>query len=153
VTTSRRRIERGLRRDPVPEVYGTRPVRAANLATNNGFGTQPNAFDTLNINNELASAARATWAQLYANAVAGKAIPPPYFTNAYDRRSSRAAITAYKNTVAGANRRRSDARRLEHGHGHRTRRHCRSVEGRLDGNGILVHIARCATTRRSISRC
>jgi hypothetical protein len=87
---------------PYQSVYGTRPIALQSLATNNGFATQPNQFDTLTINNELAAnGASATWAQLYANAVAGKAIPPPYFTNPYDRTKQTAAIQAYKDTVAG----------------------------------------------------
>jgi hypothetical protein len=72
------------------------------LVVNNGFATQPNAFDSLTINNELAaSGSSATWAGLYAQAVAGQAIPAPYFTNPYDRTKEQAAIAAYQQLLAG----------------------------------------------------
>jgi hypothetical protein len=88
---------------PYQNVYGSRPFVLMQLAQNNGFASQPNAFDTLTINNELAaSGTSATWQALYANAVAGKDIPPPYFTNAYDPTKLQAATTAYQQTVAGA---------------------------------------------------
>ncbi|HEX7836714.1 MAG TPA: hypothetical protein VF469_04575, partial [Kofleriaceae bacterium] len=71
---------------PSSLVMPSRPAALMQLAMNNGFATQPNAFDSLTINNELAaSGSSATWAGLYAQAVAGQAIPPPYFTNPYDR--------------------------------------------------------------------
>lgn len=47
----------------------SRPFALRTLAQNNGFGTQPNALDSLQINNELAaSSTSATWAGLYAKA-------------------------------------------------------------------------------------
>jgi hypothetical protein len=46
----------------------------------NGFVPQPNEFVSQKIIDELrANGASATWQALYANAVAGNAIPPPYF--------------------------------------------------------------------------
>lgn len=87
---------------PYQNVSASRPFALMSLAQNNGFGTQPNAFDTLTIENEIAaSGSSATWQALYANAVAGKDIPPPYFANAYDTAKLQAAIAAYQQVQAG----------------------------------------------------
>jgi hypothetical protein len=87
---------------PYQNVMATRPFVLMQLAQNNGFATQPNAFDTLTINNEIAaSGSSATWNALYANAVAGNAIPPPYYTNTFDPTKLQAATTAYLATAAG----------------------------------------------------
>lgn len=87
---------------PYGMVYNTRPFEMMELVQNNGFATQPNAFPTLQINNELAaSGASPTWASLYANSVAGAAIPVPYYTNAYDSTKLQSATTAYQQTMAG----------------------------------------------------
>jgi hypothetical protein len=88
---------------PAANVMPTRPAALTQLVQNNGFASQPNVFDTLAINAErTASGASATWAQLYARAVAGLEIPVPYYTNAFDRPRLQAMITAYQQTVAGA---------------------------------------------------
>ena len=87
---------------PMPLVMPSRPANLTNLATNNGFGTQPNVYDTTQIRNELAaSGSSSTWAMLYANAVAGTAIPVPYYANTSDPTKMSAAIAAYQQTVAG----------------------------------------------------
>jgi len=87
---------------PYQNIINTRPFVMMQLNQNNGFATQPNAFDTLKINSELASAgASQTWAQLYAQSVAGLAIPVPYFTNPYDRTKVAAMTAAYQQTMAG----------------------------------------------------
>jgi hypothetical protein len=87
---------------PSALVMPSRPFALMTLAQNNGFGTQPNAFDSLQINNELAaSGASATWAGLYARAVAGQDIPPPYFTNPFDPTKEQAAIAAHQQQLAG----------------------------------------------------
>ena len=64
---------------PANLVDPSRPLSLQRLLTNNGFGTQPNAFDSLAIQTELANGSSSTWASLYARAVAGTEIAPPYF--------------------------------------------------------------------------
>jgi hypothetical protein len=87
---------------PSALVMPSRPSALMTLAQNNGFGTQPNAFDSLQINTELAaSGSSATWAALYARAVAGQEIPPPYFTNPFDPAKEHAAIAAHQQQLAG----------------------------------------------------
>lgn len=88
---------------PSALVMPSRPSALMTLAQNNGFGAQPNAFDSLQINNELAaSGASATWAGLYAKAVAGQDIPPPYYTNPFDPTKEQAAVAAHHQLLAGA---------------------------------------------------
>jgi len=88
---------------PYVNVYNTRPFQMMFMVQNNGFATQPNLFNTLQINNELAAGGTsATWQQLYANSVAGLDIPTPYFTNPFDPTKMQAAITAYTQTMSGA---------------------------------------------------
>ncbi len=87
---------------PSALVMPSRPFALMTLAQNNGFATQPNAFNSLQINNELAaSGSSATWAALYAQAVAGQEIPPPYFTNPFDPTKEPAAIAAHQQLLAG----------------------------------------------------
>ena len=88
---------------PYQNIYNTRPFVLMQIAMNNGFAAQPNAFPTLQINNELAaSGASSTWAALYQKAVAGQAIPVPYYTSpATDPTKIAAATTAYQQTMAG----------------------------------------------------
>jgi hypothetical protein len=88
---------------PPDRVMPSRPAALTQLVQNNGFGTQPNVFDTTKINSELAaSGASPTWAQLYARTVAGLEIPVPYYTNAFDPAKLQAMIAAYQQTVSGA---------------------------------------------------
>ncbi len=87
---------------PSALVMPSRPFALMTLVQNNGFATQPNAFNSLQINNELAaSGSSATWAALYARAVAGQEIPPPYFTNPFDPAQEQAAIAAHQQLLAG----------------------------------------------------
>jgi hypothetical protein len=88
---------------PYANIYNTRPFVLMQLAMNNGFATQPNAFPTLQINNELAtSGSSQTWAALYQQAVAGTAIPVPYYTSPHtDPVKIQTAIAAYQQTMAG----------------------------------------------------
>jgi hypothetical protein len=80
----------------------SRPAALMQLLQNNGFGTQPNGFDTLKINNEIMmTGSSPTWAQLYAQAVAGLEIPVPYFTNPYDTAKLAAMTAAYQQMMAG----------------------------------------------------
>jgi hypothetical protein len=87
---------------PYQNVLPSRPAGLMQLLQNNGFATQPNAFDTLKINGELAAGgASPTWSQLYAKSLAGAEIPVPYYTNATDRTKLQAMTTAYQQTIAG----------------------------------------------------
>ena len=88
---------------PYVNVYNTRPFQMMFMVSNNGFATQPNAFDTLQINNELAANGTSpTWDAVYANAVAGTAIPVPYYTNPFDPTKLAAATTAYHQAISGS---------------------------------------------------
>ncbi len=87
---------------PASSIDPSRPASLQRLVQNNGFMQQPNAFDTTTINNEMAATgSSATWASLYANTVAGKAIPTPYFGVPQDPNKITAMIQAYKDTIAG----------------------------------------------------
>jgi hypothetical protein len=87
---------------PYQNILPSRPFSLMQLLQNNGFGTQPNAFDTLTINTELAAGGTSqTWAQLYAKSLAGLEIPVPYYTNPYDTTKLQAMTAAYQQTVAG----------------------------------------------------
>jgi hypothetical protein len=88
---------------PYQNIYGSRPFVLMQLAQNNGFGTQPNAFDTLKINNEMtATGMSPTWDSLYAKSVAGQEIPVPYFMTPHtDATRVQAMTTAYLQTMAG----------------------------------------------------
>jgi len=87
---------------PYQNVMPSRPASLMQLLQNNGFGTQPNAFDTLTINNERAATGSSqTWAQLYAKSVAGLEIPVPYYTNSFDPTKLTVMTAAYQQTMAG----------------------------------------------------
>jgi hypothetical protein len=87
---------------PAANIMPSRPAALMQLLQNTGFGTQPNAFDTLQINKELAASKTSpTWSGLYAQAVAGLAIPVPYFSNPYDRTKLTAMTAAYQQAIAG----------------------------------------------------
>ena len=88
---------------PPDRVLPSRPAALTQLVQNNGFGTQPNVFDTNKINGELAAGGTSqTWAQLYAKSVAGLEIPVPYHSNAFDPAKLQAMVAAYQQTVSGA---------------------------------------------------
>lgn len=74
---------------PVTETYagipsamfrGSDPQKLENLVRGNGFGTQPNEFQTATIRNELTqnNGVSATWNRLNAEVIAGRMIPVPY---------------------------------------------------------------------------
>jgi mono/diheme cytochrome c family protein len=88
---------------PANLIDPSRPIALQNLLTNNGFGQQPNAFDSTKIDAELtASGASATWAGLYARTVAGQEIQTPYFnTPQTDPAKTSAMIQAYQGWRAG----------------------------------------------------
>ncbi len=70
-----------------------------------GFSNQPNAFDGRAVNNDdpAVTTPNATWLGLYAAAVAGSAISPPYFAiSPYDAGKVATASDAYRQVVAGA---------------------------------------------------
>ncbi|HEU0030507.1 MAG TPA: hypothetical protein VFQ53_07740 [Kofleriaceae bacterium] len=88
---------------PAVNVYPSRPFALETLVRNNGFATQPNLFDTTKIQNELAATGTsATWNALYANTVAGRAIPTPYHSIPHtDATKTASMIQAYQQTMAG----------------------------------------------------
>ena len=69
----------------------------------NGFVPQPNEFVSQTIIDELrANGTSATWEALYANAVAGNAIPPPYFgVDQTDPIKAAAMFDAYRAVMDG----------------------------------------------------
>jgi hypothetical protein len=88
---------------PANLVDPSRPLSLQRLLTNNGFGTQPNAFDSTKIQTELMSGASATWAGLYAKAVAGTEIAPPYYgIPQTDPAKTASMIQAYQQWRTGA---------------------------------------------------
>lgn len=87
---------------PAAAIDPSRPINLQRLVTNNGFGTQPNQFDTTKIEQEMvASGTSATWSSLYAKSVAGTEIPTPYFTTQTDPAKVAPMITAYQQMHAG----------------------------------------------------
>jgi hypothetical protein len=87
---------------PNANIDPSRPIALQRLVSNNGFATQPNVFDSMTIETELAQGSHATWDAMYAKAVAGLEIPAPYFgTPQTDPAKTAAAITAYQQTMAG----------------------------------------------------
>jgi len=152
VNDFRRRIRRGLRRDPVPEtVYGTRRSRCRTSRRNNGFGTQPNAFDTLKITTSSPRAGDPTLGTVLRECRRRQGDPAAYFTNRL--RSDRAGRRdhAYKNTVAGASPRdQMPTSRERSWTPHLADMSIRRRPPRR--NGILVHMCQMCHTRRSISR-
>lgn len=81
----------------------SRPIALQQIVTNNGFGTQPNVFDSAKIEVEVtATGSSATWSALYAKSVAGNEIAPPYYrTPQTDPVKTAAMVAAYQQTVAG----------------------------------------------------
>jgi hypothetical protein len=65
---------------PGPMIRGSDPQKVENLVRGNGFGTQPNEFQTATIRTELTNnnGTSPTWQRLFAESVAGRAIPVPY---------------------------------------------------------------------------
>lgn len=86
---------------PGVNIDPSRPFAIQGIVTNNGFGTQPNAFDTKTIETEVAASSHATWDALYAKSVAGTELPTPYFATPTDPAKLSAMIAAYQQTIAG----------------------------------------------------
>lgn len=87
---------------PGANIDPSRPIHLQRIVANNGFGTQPNVFDTTKIEAEVtASGQSSTWAQLYARTVAGTEIPTPYWGTPTDPTKLAAAITSYAQMRAG----------------------------------------------------
>jgi hypothetical protein len=86
---------------PDANIDPSRPIALQRLVTNNGFGTQPNQFDSLKIEQEMMTGQSPTWASLYAKSVAGREIPAPYFATATDPAKVANAISAYQQMRAG----------------------------------------------------
>jgi len=134
---------------PAQNILPSRPFSLMQLLQNNGFGTQPNGFDTLTINNELAAGgASATWAQLYAKSVAGLEIPVPYYTNPYDTTKLQALTAAYQQTIAGTMPRAQmpdvSATMMDTALADMSIR----PKAGLDGHGILVHMCQMCHNSR-----
>ena len=88
---------------PAVLIRPSTPQPLEDLVTNNGFGAQPDAFDSTKIEGELAATGTSpTWNGLYAASVAGTDIPAPYFgVPQTDATLTAQMITAYKKTNAG----------------------------------------------------
>lgn len=65
---------------PGAMIGASNPAKLENLVRGNGFGTQPNEFQTGTIRNELIqnNGVSATWNRLNAEVIAGRMIPIPY---------------------------------------------------------------------------
>jgi len=89
---------------PYQNVMPSRPAALMQLTMNNGFAQQPNAFNTLQITNEVQQAgSSATWDALYAKAVAGTEIPVPYWLTPHTDAAKVSAMTAaYQQVMTGA---------------------------------------------------
>jgi len=141
---------------PYQNVYPSRPASLMQLVQNNGFGTQPNVFDTLTINTQRAQTGSSpAWNQLYDQAVAGEEIPAPYFTSSSDPTKLQAATTAYL-AVTNGSLARDQMPDVEDtiADNALSDRSIRPKPG-LDGPGILKHICqKCHNSRldQSISR-
>jgi hypothetical protein len=88
---------------PAALVEPSRPFVLMLLAQNNGFAQQPNAYDTLKINTEMQQGGQSpSWDALYAKAVAGTAIPVPYFMTPHTNPTKvQTMISAYQQFTAG----------------------------------------------------
>jgi hypothetical protein len=140
----------------VDEVYagGQFPRNAPNelqdLLVINGFVDQPNRFDSTTIDDELfRTGASPTWQALYDNAVAGLAIPPPYYGDLHtDLNKLGPMITAYTRVMNGTLAREllPDVRDTLRDSA-LADMSIRPKPG-LDGRGILVHMCgRCHNSR------
>jgi len=83
-------------------VHPSRPIALQRLLINNGFGTQPNKFDSMVIRAEMQSGASPTWSAIYAHAVAGDQIMVPYFgVPQTDPTKIADAVQAYRDVASG----------------------------------------------------
>jgi hypothetical protein len=84
-------------------VHPSRPIALQRLLINNGFGTQPNKFDSATIKAEMLSGSSPTWNAIYARAVAGDQIMVPYYgVPQTDPVKISAAVQAYRDVATGA---------------------------------------------------
>jgi len=128
----------------------TNPGALQFVLEDNGFVPQPNEFVSQKISDELrANGTSATWQALYANAVAGNAIPPPYFgVNQTDPNKAAAMLDAYRAVMAGTLPRDQlpDIRDV-FDESALSAMSIRPKPG-LDGRGILVHMcSQCHNSR------
>lgn len=88
---------------PAERVQPSRPIALQRLLTDNGFGEQRNAFDSAQIASELQAQGRSpTWEAIYAEAVAGRAMPVPYYgIPQTDATRVAAAIAGYRDVMEG----------------------------------------------------
>lgn len=138
-------------------IQPSRPFTLMQLVQNNGFGTQPNQFDSSAIRTEMAAGGTSpTWNALYAKAVAGDQIMVPYHSVPQtDPTKIATAVQAYQDVMAGTLPRDQfpdiadvflDSAEPEMSH--------RPAVG-LDGAGILKHMCQhCHNSRldQSLSR-
>ena len=89
---------------PSSWVHPSRPIVLQQLLINNGFGTQPNKFDSATIQTELQNTGTSpTWNAIYARAVAGDQIMVPYYGVPHtDPVKIADATTAYREVMTGA---------------------------------------------------
>jgi hypothetical protein len=142
---------------PANLVRPSRPIVLETLLKNNGFGTQPNLFDTKIIQAEVKTSGQsATWNGLYAKAVAGTEIAVPYHEAAHtDPAKVNAAVAAYQKVINGtlARDQLPDIRDvvLDSALSDLSYR----PKAGLDGRGIMVHLCQhCHNSRldQSLSR-
>jgi hypothetical protein len=123
-------------------LHTTNPGALQFVLEDNGFAPQPNEFVSQKISDELrASGTSATWQALYANAVAGNAIPPPYFgVKQTDPDKAAAMLDAYRAVMDGTLPRDQlpDIRDV-FAESALSAMSIRPAPG-LDGRGILVHM-------------
>ena len=135
---------------PAALIDPSRPITLQKLLANNGFGTQPNAFDSTLIETELKNTgSSATWNALYAKAVAGDEIPVPYFGVPHtDPAKVSGMIAAYQEVMAGTRPRDQlpDIRATLFD----AALPAMSIRPKvgLDGRGILVHMCRTCHNSR-----
>lgn len=73
------------------------------LVEHNGFSAQPNEYDSIQIDNEVANnGSSSTWDALYAQTVAGLAIPVPYFEHSVADPAKLSAMDAAYQDVKNA---------------------------------------------------
>lgn len=83
-------------------IHPSRPFTLMQLVQNNGFGTQPNQFDSSAIRTEMQGGGSPTWNAIYAKTVAGDQIAVPYHSVPQtDPTKIAIAVQAYQDVMAG----------------------------------------------------
>ncbi|MCA9672602.1 MAG: hypothetical protein KC503_43710 [Myxococcales bacterium] len=134
----------------------THPGHLQALLQHNGFGTQANSFDSIQIDKELKTGTKPSWDALYAKTVAGQAMAAPFFdVTPSDPTLVAQMTTAYQAVLTGA----KPASTLPDITQTVPQANWPSISVQpaagLDGRGIMTHICRhChnSTLDQSISR-